>query len=52
MLRLMGVDPVVRKEMLGHENLSMTDGVYEHSTSEMHRKVAEMIDRLYGDEEM
>jgi integrase len=51
-LRLMGVDPVVRKEMLGHEDLSMTDRVYGHSTSEMHRKAAEMIDRLYGDEEM
>lgn len=50
-LRRMGIDPVVRKEMLGHEDLATTDGVYGHSTSEMHKQVAEMIDRLFGDDE-
>jgi len=51
-LRLMGIDPVVRREILGHEESSMTDGTYGHSTSEMHRKVADMIDRLFGGEEV
>jgi integrase len=50
-LRRMGVDPVVRKEMLGHEDLATTDGVYGYSTLEMHKQVAEMMDRLFGDEE-
>lgn len=47
-LRRMGVDSVVRKEMLGHSSLSMTDSVYGHTTSEMHKKAAEMIDNLFG----
>ncbi len=51
-LRKLGIDPVVRKEMLGHANLDMTDGVYGHTTPKMHEKAAQEIDRLLDEREM
>jgi integrase len=51
-LRRLGIDPVVRREMLGHSRLDMTDIVYGHTTSKMHQEAAKEIDRLFGDEEM
>ncbi|HLZ61251.1 MAG TPA: tyrosine-type recombinase/integrase, partial [Ktedonosporobacter sp.] len=50
-LRNLGIDPVVRKEMLGHSRLDMTDGVYGHTTPKMHKKAAEEINRVFGSEE-
>jgi integrase len=44
-LRRLGIDPVVRKEMLGHASMDMTDGVYGHTTPKMHREAAQEIDR-------
>jgi integrase len=51
-LRKLGIDPVVRKEMLGHTSLDMTDGVYGHTTPKMHKEAAQEIDRLLDEEEM
>ncbi len=45
-LRGLGIDPVVRKEMFGHAGMGMTDGVYGHTTLKMHREAAQEIDRL------
>jgi integrase len=50
-LRRLKIDPVVRMEMLGHTRVEMTDGVYGHTTQEMHREAAEEIRRLFKDEE-
>jgi len=47
-LRRLGIDPVVRKEMMGHRSLRLTDDVYGHSTPEMHREAANELDRLFG----
>ncbi len=49
-LRRLKIDPVVRKEMLGHLRLDMTDGVYGHTTSDMHREAAQEIYRLLNDD--
>ena len=49
-LRRLKIDPVVRMEMLGHTSLDMTDGTYGHATQQMHKKAAEEIDRLFGEE--
>jgi integrase len=51
-LRKLGIDPVVRKEMLGHSHLDMTDRVYGHTTPDMHEQAAQEIDRLLHEEEM
>ncbi len=51
-LRKLGIDPVVRKEMLGHSHLDMTDRVYGHTTPDMHEQAAQGIDRLLHEEEM
>jgi integrase len=48
-LRRMGIDAVVRKEILGHKSIIMTDDVYGHSTPSMHKKAAKDIDRLFDD---
>jgi integrase len=48
-LRRLNIDPVVRKEILGHSSLSMTDDVYGHSTPKMHQEAAQEIDRLFDD---
>jgi integrase len=45
-LRRLGIDPVVRKEMFGHTSMDMTDGVYGHTTPNMHQEAAQEIDRL------
>jgi integrase len=49
-LRRMGIDAVVRKEIFGHKSILMTDDVYGHSTSRMHEEAAKDIDRLFNDE--
>ncbi len=51
-LRRLGIDPVVRKEMLGHASTDMTDGVYGHTTLKMHKEAAQEIDRLVDEGEM
>jgi integrase len=45
-LRRLGIDPVVRKEIFGHTRVDMTDGPYGHTTPNMHREAAQEIDRL------
>jgi integrase len=45
-LRKLGIDPVVRKEMLGHTSMDMTDGIYGHTTPKMHQEAAQEIDCL------
>lgn len=42
-LRNLGIDPVVRKEMLGHSSLAVTDDTYGHSTVKMHKQAADQI---------
>jgi integrase len=49
-LRRTGIDAVVRKEILGHKSILMTDDVYGHSTPSMHKEAAKDIDRLFDDE--
>jgi integrase len=49
-LRRMGIDAVVRKEILGHRSILMTDDMYRHSTSRMHKEAAKDIDRLFDNE--
>jgi integrase len=39
-LRKLGIDPVVRKEILGHTSLDMTDGVYGHADQKMHKQAS------------
>jgi integrase len=51
-LRKLGIDPVVRKEMLGHASIDMTDGIYGHTTPTMHKEAAQEIDRLLDEREM
>jgi integrase len=51
-LRKLGIDPVVRMEMLGHTSLDMTDGVYGHANQKMHEQAAQEIDRLLDEEGM
>ena len=51
-LRRLGIDPVVRKEMLGHTSMDMTDGVYGHTTPKMHEEAAQEIDRLLDERGM
>ncbi len=51
-LRKLGIDPVVRKEMLGHASMDMTDGIYGHTTPTMHKDAAQEIDRLLDEREM
>jgi hypothetical protein len=41
-----GIDPVVRKEMLGYTSIDMTDGVYGHTTPKMHQEAAQEIDHI------
>jgi integrase len=48
-LRRLKIDPVVRKEMLGHSSLSVTDDVYGHSTPTMHKEAAQEIERLFDE---
>lgn len=50
-LRRMKIDAVVRKEMLGHEKINMTEEVYGRATSEEHQEAALEIDRLFGRKE-
>lgn len=49
-LRNLGIDPVVRKEMLGHSSLAMTDDIYGHSTPKMHKQAAEQMNQLFDSE--
>jgi integrase len=49
-LRKLGIDPVVRMEMLGHSSMEMTDGVYGHATPQMHQQAAKQLKRLFGSE--
>lgn len=51
-LRRLGIDSIVRKEMLGHASLDMTDGTYGHTTPKMHEEAAQEIDRLLDKEDM
>ena len=51
-LRKLKIDPVVRKEMLGHSHLDMTDGLYGHTTPDMHEQAAQKIDRLLDEGKM
>jgi integrase len=46
-LRKLKLDPVVRKEILGHANIDMTDEVYGHATSEDHQDAAQEMDRSF-----
>ncbi|GCE15298.1 tyrosine-type recombinase/integrase [Tengunoibacter tsumagoiensis] len=50
LLRRLGIDPVVRKEMLGHSSISMTDDVYGHATRKMHKDAASQIENLFKKE--
>ncbi|GCE12107.1 tyrosine-type recombinase/integrase [Tengunoibacter tsumagoiensis] len=49
-LRRLGIDSVVRKEMLGHSSISMTDDVYGHATRKMHRDAATQMENLFKKE--
>ncbi len=46
-LRKMKIDAVVRKEILGHEKIDMTEEVYGHATQEDHQEAAQKIDRSF-----
>jgi integrase len=46
----LGIDPVVRKEMLGHNSLRMTDDVYGHTTPKMHKDAAGELDHFFSKE--
>jgi integrase len=46
----MGIDPMVRKEILGHRSIMMADDVYGHSTLRMHKETTKEIDRLFDDQ--
>jgi integrase len=49
-LRRLKIDAVVRMEILGHTRLEMTDGVYGHTTPEMHQEAAQELDRSFRKE--
>lgn len=46
-LRRMKIDAVVRKRILGHEKIDMTDDVYGHATQEDLREAAQQLDRFF-----
>jgi integrase len=49
-LRKLKIDPVVRREMLGHRSLDMTDGIYGWTTPNMHKEAAQEIDHWLNNE--
>jgi integrase len=46
-LRKLGIDSVVRREMLGHNSLELTDVIYGHATQEMHQQAAKDLGRMF-----
>jgi integrase len=51
-LRALGVDPIVIREILGWTSTSqVTDDVYGHSLPEMHEEAMDKLDSAFGEEE-